>query len=316
MDISVVIPVYGCPSAVAPLHERLSAVLSDMGVEYEIIMVDDCDAMRSWDEVKAVALKDDHVKAIHFTRNFGQGCAITAGVHQAKGEWIIPMDCDLQDSPENIPDLYDKALEGHDVVFVRRRKRKESFIVRLFAKWYHSILSWFSEVDFDYDLGTYLIASRRAAQYYISSKDRGRDFGVYLMWLGFDHAFVEYEQEERFEGKSSYTFVKKWKYAIGIMTTFSNRILYVPVWAGAICALFSFGYIIYVFILYFVFNANPEGWSTITAALFFFGGTILSTLGIMGIYLGNIFDMSKERPLYAIQECINCDDHVHGKDDK
>ena len=306
MDISVVIPVYGCPEAVVHLHERLKNTLNLMGVEYEIIMVDDCDGMNSWDEIRKVALADKRVKAIRFTKNFGQGSAITAGVKQAKGDWIITMDCDLQDSPENIPVLYKKAMEGYDVVFVRRRQRKESFFVRLFAKWYHDILCWFSEVDFDYDLGTFLISSRRAADHYIVSKDRGRDFGVYLMWLGYKHTFVEFEQEERFAGKSSYTFVKKWKYAIGIMTTFSNRILYVPVWIGACAALFSFAYIIYVFVLYFAYDANPEGWSTITAAVFFFGGAILSTLGIMGIYLGNIFDMSKERPLYAIQEIINC----------
>ena len=300
------IPVYGCPEAVVHLHERLKNTLNLMGVEYEIIMVDDCDGMNSWDEIRKVALADKRVKAIRFTKNFGQGSAITAGVKQAKGDWIITMDCDLQDSPENIPVLYKKAMEGYDVVFVRRRQRKESFFVRLFAKWYHDILCWFSEVDFDYDLGTFLISSRRAADHYIVSKDRGRDFGVYLMWLGYKHTFVEFEQEERFAGKSSYTFVKKWKYAIGIMTTFSNRILYVPVWIGACAALFSFAYIIYVFVLYFAYDANPEGWSTITAAVFFFGGAILSTLGIMGIYLGNIFDMSKERPLYAIQEIINC----------
>ncbi len=306
MDISVVIPVYGCPAAIAPLHERLTNVLKSMNVSYEIIMVDDCDMMNSWAEVEKAALSDENVKAIHFTKNFGQGSAITAGIRQSVGDWVITMDCDLQDAPENIPDLYENALKGYDVVFVRRRQRKESLFVRFFAKLYHGILSWFSEVDFDYDLGTFLIASRRASDQYLASKDRGRDFGVFLMWIGFRHSFVEYEQFNRFEGRSSYTFMKKCKYAIGIMTTFSNRILYVPIWIGAIAALFSFIYIVYVFILYFVYNANPEGWSTITAALFFFGGAILSTLGIMGIYLGNIFDMSKDRPLYAIQDSINC----------
>ena len=306
MDISIVIPVYGCPAALVPLHERLSTVLTGMNVSYEIIMVDDCDKMNSWEEVQKLALKDEHVKAIHFTKNFGQGCAITAGVRMSSGDHIITMDCDLQDAPENIPDLYGKALEGYDVVFVRRQKRKESFLVRLFAKWYHNVLCWLSGVEFDYDLATYLIASRRAADYYISSKDRGRDFGVFLMWLGFKHTFVEYEQDRRYEGKSSFTFVKKWKTAVGIITTYSNRPLYVSIWVGVASAVFSFIYIIYAFVQYFVYNANPEGWTTVAAAIFFFGGAILSTLGLMGIYLGNVFDMSKDRPLYAIQETINC----------
>ena len=306
MDISIVIPVYGCPSALSPLHERLTKVLTKMNVEYEIVMVDDCDKMNSWEEVRKLAEADDHVKAIHFTQNFGQGCAVTAGVRQATGDWIITMDCDLQDAPENIPDLYSKAQEGYDVVFVRRRQRKESFMVRLFAKWYHDLLCWLSGVQFDYDLATYLIASKRAADYYRTSKDRGRDFGVFLMWLGFRHTFVEYEQNRRFEGKSSFTFIKKWKTAVGIITTYSNRPLYVSIWIGAACAIFSFFYIIYAFIQYYVYDSNPVGWTTMAAAIFFFGGMILSTLGLMGIYLGNVFDMSKDRPLYAIQESINC----------
>lgn len=305
MDISIVIPVYGCPAALVPLYEKLTSVLGGMNVTYEIVMVDDCDKMNSWAEVQKVANMDDKVKAIHFTKNFGQGCAITAGVRQAKGDWIITMDCDLQDNPEHIPDLYAKALEGYDIVFVRRRQRKESFFVRLFAKWYHDLLCLLSGVEFDYDLATYLIASRRASDHYIKSKDRGRDFGVFLMWLGFRHTFVEYEQERRFEGKSSFTFIKKWKTAVGIISTYSNRPLYVSIWIGGFSAVFSFIYIIYALIQYFVYNANPEGWTTVAAALFFFGGMILSTLGIMGIYLGNVFDMSKDRPLYAIQDTIN-----------
>ena len=133
MDISVVIPVYGCPTALVPLHDRLTTVLTKMNVSYEIVMVDDCDKMHSWEEVEKLARTDTHVKTIHFTKNFGQGCAVTAGVREASGDWIITMDCDLQDSPEHIPDLYNKALEGYDVVFVRRRQRKESFLVKLFV---------------------------------------------------------------------------------------------------------------------------------------------------------------------------------------
>ena len=305
IDISVVIPVYGCPTAIPALHERLTNVLTGMGVSYEIIMVDDCDKMNSWEEVKKVAEADTHVKAIHFTKNHGQGVAVTAGVHQSVGKWVITMDCDLQDAPENIPDLYAKANEGYDVVFVRRQQRKESFLVRLFAKWYHNVLAWLSGVDFDYDLATYLIASRRATDYYVASKDRGRDFGVFLMWLGFKYTFVNYEQGYRYEGKSSFTFVKKVRTAVGIISTYSNRPLYVSIWIGIVSAVFSFIYIIYAFIQYYVYDANPEGWTTVAAAIFFFGGAILSTLGVMGIYLGNIFDMSKDRPLFTIQETIN-----------
>ncbi len=306
MDLSVVIPVYGCPKAVSELHRRLVKTLSNMRISYEIIMVDDCDGMGSWDELKKVAESDGNVKIIRFTKNFGQGRAISAGISESSGDWVVTMDCDLQDSPEGIPDLYEKVKQGFDVVHVRRRARKETFLTRFFAHAYHRIVSYLSEVEFDYDLGTFLIASRRAADAFVASRDRGRDFGMYLMWLSYKHDFVELEQEERYEGKSSYTFRKKCRYALGIITTYSNRLLYIPIWVGALATLGAFVYIVIVFVSFFVFHANPEGWSTLVAAVFFFGGIILSTLGVIGIYVGNVFDMEKERPLFVIQETMNC----------
>ncbi|MCR5674250.1 MAG: glycosyltransferase family 2 protein [Lachnospiraceae bacterium] len=308
MEISVVIPVYGCPAAIPELHRRLTETLTGMGVEYEIVMVDDCDAMGSWDEVRKVAEADPRVKAIRFTKNCGQDKAITAGVRAATGNWIVTMDCDLQDAPENIPLLYRTVREkGCDVVFVRRHQRKDPLVVQWLSKLFHRIFSYFSELSFDYELGTFLIASKRAADQYRRSRDRGRDFTMYLMWLGYACDYVDLEHEWRFEGKSSYTFMKKWRYAVSAMTTFSNRILYIPVWVGMVAALGSVAYILFVLISYFAFHNNPEGWSTLAAAVFFFGGAILSTLGIIGLYLGNVFDISKDRPLYVIQESINCD---------
>lgn len=309
MDISVVVPVYGCPNAIPELHRRLVETLDKMGASYEIILVDDCDEMGSWEEVKKVALKDKRVKAIHFTRNCGQGRAVAAGVYKATGDWIVPMDCDLQDAPENIPILYDKVRQGGlDVVFVRRQKRKDSFIVQSLSKLFHKVFSYLAEIDFDYSLGTYLIASKRAADYFRKSRDRGRDFTMFLLWLGLKADYVEFEHDRRYDGKSSFTFRKKWEHAISTMTTFSNRILYVPITVGLAAAAGSVLYVLFVFAQFILKINNPEGWNTLAAALFFFSGLILSTLGVIGVYLGNIFDMNKDRPLYVIQEEINCDE--------
>lgn len=308
MDISVVVPVYGCPNAIQELHQRLVNTLKGMDKKYEIILVDDCDGMGSWNEIEKVAEKDKNVKAIQFTKNFGQGRAITAGVHYAHGEWIITMDCDLQDAPENIPLLYERAMKGYDVVFVRRQKRKDSFIVQTFSKLYHKIFSYLSGMSFDYELGTYLIANKRAIDYFRQSKDRGRDLAMYMMWLNFKSDYIELEHDWRYDGKSSYTFRKKWNYAIGVMTAFSNRILYVPIHIGLFSALISLVYLIYIFYSFFILKNNPEGWTALAAAIFFFGGLILSTLGVMGVYLGNIFDMNKSRPLYVVQKSLNVED--------
>lgn len=306
IDISVVVPVYGCPEAIPELVRRNTETLKGMGVGYEIILVDDRDGMGSWDAIKKEAFADEHVKAISLTRNCGQDKAITAGVAASRGDWVVTMDCDLQDAPENIPMLYEKVREQElDVLIVRRHDRKDSAIVQLLSKAFHKVFSYLSELDFDYELGTYLIASKRATDLYVHTKGQGRDFTMFLLWTGYKKGFVDLEHETRFAGKSSYTFSKKMEYALRAMTTFSNRILYVPVYVGAISAVGSLIYVLFVLISWVMHVGNPEGWSTLAAAIFFFGGLILSTLGILGIYIGNIFDVTKERPLYIVQERIN-----------
>ena len=306
IDISVVVPVYGCPEAIPELVRRNTETLKRMGVGYEIILVDDRDGMGSWDAIKKEALADEHVKAISLTRNCGQDKAITAGVAASRGDWVVTMDCDLQDAPENIPMLYEKVREQElDVLIVRRHDRKDSAVVQLLSKAFHKVFSYLSELDFDYELGTYLIASKRATDLYVHTKGQGRDFTMFLLWTGYKKGFVDLEHETRFAGKSSYTFGKKMEYALRAMTTFSNRILYVPVYAGAISAVGSLIYVLFVLISWAMHVGNPEGWSTLAAAIFFFGGLILSTLGILGIYIGNIFDVAKERPLYIVQEKLN-----------
>ncbi len=310
IDISVVIPVYGCPEALEELHRRLVHTLQGMEVTYEIILVDDCCPYGSWKYIEQICSRDRNTIGIRFSRNFGQMRAISAGVNAARGEYIITMDCDLQDVPENIPSLYSKVREGYDVVFARRKMRKDPIITRLWAKLFHKLFSYLSEIDFDYDLATYLIASKRAADCYRETQDRGRDFGMYLMWTGYRHAFVEFEHGERYAGKSSYNFSAKFKYAISTMTTFSNRILYIPIYIGAISSIASVAYLIYVIYTTLVLKNNPEGWATIVASVFLFGGLILSVLGIFGLYIGNIYDITKSRPLYIVQETLNSEAEI------
>ena len=308
MEISVVVPVYGCPEALPELHRRIVKTCEEMNVEFEIVLVDDHDGKGSWEEVEKIAVSDTRVKAIHFAKNFGQDRALAAGITVASGNWIVTMDCDLQDAPENIPLLYNKAVsEKLDVVFVRRQKRKDSAIVQLMSKQYHKMFSYLSELPFDYELGTYLIASSKATDYYKRSSGRGKDYTMFLLWLGLKHDFVELEHETRFAGKSSYTLRKKLKYGIDAIVTFSNRLLYIPLYIGALASVIALAYIIYVLVLYFAGIEQPEGWSTIIAFVCFFGGLLLDTLGIIGIYIGNLLDIAKNKTEYVIQDKINCD---------
>ena len=308
VEISVVVPVFGCPNAIPELCRRIVTTMEERGLSFEIILVDDRDGMGSWERIKAVAAADERIKGISFTHNCGQDKAVTAGVKQAVGQWIVAMDCDLQDAPENIPILYDMAVHGgNDVVFVRRQKRKDPLITRGLSRLFHRVFSYLSELPFDYELGTYLIASRRAVDQYCAARDRGRDFTMYLIWLDYKHDFIEFEHEKRYDGESSYTLGRRISYAVKMMTTFSTRVLFIPIHLGVISVIGSLIYLVYILVMYLSGIANPEGWNTLAAAVFFFGGAILSTLGIIGLYLGNVFDMTKNRPLYVIQETINCD---------
>lgn len=311
IDISVVVPVYGCPNAVPELCRRLIKTLEEMGIGFEIILVDDCDGMGSWDEIYKAAQSDRRIKGIRFTHNCGQDRAILAGVRQAKGEYLVAMDCDLQDEPEKIPLLYKTIKESKkDIIFVRRQKRKDSFFTLVFSKLFHKIFSYLSEIDFSYELGTFLITDRKASDYYRQTRDRGNDFTMFLLWTGFPCDFIELEHMNRYDGETSYTFSRKLKYAIRAMTTFSSRLLYLPIYFGFFITLFSVVYIVIIIVGQMFFSINPEGWSTLAAAVFFFGGVIISTQGIHGIYMGNIFDNTKNRPLYFVTEKLNCDDET------
>ena len=307
-EISIVIPVYGCPGAIPELHRRLKETLDNMKVTYEIIMVDDCDGQGSWEKIEQVAIIDKNVIGIRFAHNSGQDRAIAAGVKASKGDYVITMDCDLQDAPESIPLLYEKVISGNnDIVFVRRKQRKESIMTRFFSKAFHKVFSYLAEIKFDYEIGSFLIANRKAVNYYMQDKGRCRDFAMFMLWTNLKQDSIRLDHDDRFEGESSYTFKKKTELAIRSISAFSTRLLYIPIYIGFFTVIISVIYIIGVIVAKMVWNDQPLGWSTIAASIFFFGGLILSTLGIIGIYIGNTFDIVKDRPLYIIEEIINND---------
>ena len=308
VEISVVVPVYGCPGALPELHRRLTDALAGMGVSYEIVLVDDRCPKGSWGVVHQLAHDDAHVVAMRLSRNFGQACAITAGLDQAKGEWAVVMDCDCQDPPEFIPTLYAKALEGFDVVFARRVDRKDSRSTLAFSHAFYRMYSRLAETEVDPTIGNYSIASRRAIDAYLSMREQGRDYSLFMTWVGFEQATVDIEAEERFEGKSSYTFGKKVSLAIESITTHSTKPLTLAVkfgFAMAAAALIA----IIVLIVHSLIDPNvPMGWPSTIAAIVFVGGIIVSVMGVVGIYVGNTFAEAKHRPLYLVEEVVVSDD--------
>ena len=305
MDISVVIPMYGCRAAVNELHRRLCENLEKLTNSFEIIMVDDCCPQNSWEEIVKICEKDKRVKGIHLSRNFGQIKAITAGLDQSRGDWVVVMDCDLQDRPESIIELYNKAQEGYDVVFARRKGRKDTWLTKRLSKLFYKVYDYFTDGNFDSSICNFSISKRKVIDSYCRMREHNRAFVMFVRWLGFNLTAIELEADKRFEGKSSYNLKKKMKMAFEIITSQSNKPLLFSVKVGFFIALLSLIYIIYLVVRTLAFGDVLIGWTSIMASIYLATGILLCAIGVAGIYIGNIFEEAKNRPIYVISEILN-----------
>ena len=305
IDISVVIPVYGCRAAIPELHRRLCESLEKISKAFEIILVDDYCPQNSWEEIQKVCEKDKRVIGIHMARNFGQIRAITAGLDKSRGDWVVVMDCDLQDRPETIPELYQKAQEGYDVVFARREGRKDSAITKFLSKCFYKVYDYFTDGTFDSSICNFSISKRKVIDYYCRMREQNRAYTMFIRWLGFKQTATDMPAEERFEGKSSYNLKRKLKMAFEIITSQSNKPLLFSVKLGFVSAFLALIYIIYLVFREIILGDVLVGWTSIVASIYLMGGIILCAIGVVGIYVGNIFNEAKNRPLYVIDECLN-----------
>lgn len=304
MDISVVIPVYGCKACLEELHQRLTTVLSAITPSYEIILVNDACPQNSWEVIKQIALNDPHVKGIDLSRNFGQIRAITAGLHYAKGEWVVVMDCDLQDRPEEITKLYAKGQEGYDVVFSRRATRIDSFFKRLSARIFYWIYGYFTDGAFDGSIGNFSISRRMVMENYKRMGDQNRAFILFIKWMGFKSTVIDIEHSGRSSGKSSYTLRKQLRLALEVITTQSNKPLILSIRLGFGVSLLAFLYGVYMIARYLVYGISVMGWTSTIVSIYFVGGIILAQLGVLGLYLGYVFDQTKGRPSFIVREIV------------
>lgn len=299
------IPVYGCRAAIPELHRRLCESLEKISKAFEIILVDDYCPQNSWEEIQKVCEKDKRVIGIHMARNFGQIRAITAGLDKSRGDWVVVMDCDLQDRPETIPELYQKAQEGYDVVFARREGRKDSAITKFLSKCFYKVYDYFTDGTFDSSICNFSISKRKVIDYYCRMREQNRAYTMFIRWLGFKQTAIDMPADERFEGKSSYNLKRKLKMAFEIITSQSNKPLLFSVKLGFVSAFLALIYIIYLVFREIILGDVLVGWTSIVASIYLMGGIILCAIGVVGIYVGNIFNEAKNRPLYVIDECLN-----------
>ena len=305
MKISVVIPVYGCKAALNELHQRLIKSLSKITKDYEIILVDDYCPQNSWEVIEKICSKDKKVIGIKLSRNFGQIKAITAGLDICTGDYVVVMDCDLQDRPESIIELYKKLDEGYDVVFARREERKDSLITKLFSKLFYKVYEYFTNGTYDNSICNFSISRKAVIDSYCKLREQNRAFTMFIKWLGYKQTSIGLKADKRHSGKSSYNLKRKLKMAFEIITSQSNKPLIFSVTLGFIISVLSVFYIIFLIIKSIVTKDVLIGWTSIMASIYLMGGLILSAIGVVGIYIGNIFNEVKARPIYIIDKKLN-----------
>lgn len=305
--LSIVTPVYKSADCIEELYARLSKVLPQINEDYEIIFVNDGSPDNAWELIMQIANNDKKVKGINLSRNFGQHNAITAGLDYASGEWVVIMDCDLQDQPEEITKLYNKALEGYDIVLGKRVVRNDGFIKKTISFCFYKLFSYLSETKFDPSIGTFRLLSKKVVINYRKLNERLLFFGAMINWLGFKVTNIEIQHAERLTGKSSYNLRRKLNLAVNGILSFSDKPLRITIKMGVLLSLMALVFILFKVAQSLFLNTTALGWSSLIAAIGFSTGLIISVIGVVGLYVGRIFKEVKGRPTYICADIINID---------
>jgi glycosyltransferase involved in cell wall biosynthesis len=302
-EISVVVPVYGCADCLKALHARLTATLEALVPRYEVVLVDDRAGDGSWEVIENLAAADKSVRGVLLSRNFGQHAAITAGLGYARGDWVVVMDCDLQDPPEDIPRLYAKALEGFDVVFGRRTEKPVGRIRKELAVIYFRALRVFTHNPVDAQYGTFSIISKRVVHSFLQLRDLDRHYLMVLNWLGYEAAFVDYEPARRFAGESSYSLGKLLEHAADGLFFQTTVLLRWIVYLGFSLATIGAGLALYLGVARVAGQVYP-GWTSIIVVILVMCGFIILSTGITGLYIGKLFEQSRGRPIFVVDRVV------------
>jgi glycosyltransferase involved in cell wall biosynthesis len=305
VHISVVVPVLNESSLIQELISRVKLNIEKFTSDYEIILIDDGSSDDTWQLISMAAGNEKKIRGIKFSRNFGHHYAITAGLHKSSGDWVIVMDGDLQDRPEVIPDLYQKSQEGYEVVFVSRQNRPEKIYYRVAQKLFYLILNKLSGISFDSRQANFSIISRKVVEAFKDFPEYTRFYGSTILWLGFSKTFIEADHGNRHSGKSSYTLKKRLQLASDVILSFSERPLKFAIYLGLVISTVSIIGSAWIFTRTLKWGYSVLGWPSLIVSIFFFGGIILTVLGIIGIYIGRIFQQVKNRPLFIISSQIN-----------
>jgi polyisoprenyl-phosphate glycosyltransferase len=302
--ISVVSPIFREEGNVSEFCRRVTGVLSTITSDFEVILVEDGGGDNSWEIICQESKKDPRIKGIRFSRNFGQHYAISAGLDAADGDWTVVMDSDLQDRPEVIPDLLAKAKEGYEVVFVARQERPEGWLYKLAQRVFYSVFRYLAGTEYDPAHGNFSIISRKVLNDFRALHENLRFYGGILVWLGYARASISAPHGTRFAGDSVYTLGRRFQLAASIIVAHSDRPLRFSIGLGLLMALLSFLYGIYIVGRAMFGDVAIQGWASLIVSVYFVGGVILVVLGIIGMYIGKMYNETKRRPLYVVYQTV------------
>ena len=310
MLLSVITPCYNEEFVVEETYRRLTEVMARTGMDYELVFVNDGSRDKTYPLLMQLAEQDKAVKVIHFSRNFGHQCAVTAGINHCNGDLAVIIDADLQDPPEVILDMLEiQRNEQADVVYgVRKKREGESWFKLFTAKCFYRVLNKLSDVQFPVDTGDFRLISRRIIDEFNRLHEKNKYIRGLISWMGYKQVPCYYERKERFAGETKYPLRKMLKFASTGLLSFSKKPLKLAVWLGMLSVLVALVYAIVILIMRIL---HPEtfvtGWTSTIFMIIFFGGVQLLTIGVLGEYIGSLFDEAKDRPEYIISEKVNFD---------
>lgn len=301
--LSVVVPVYGSDEVLPELYQRTATTLEKITPEFEFIFVNDASPDNAWQVIKELASKDRRIRGINLSRNFGQYPALTAGLSASRGEWVVVMDCDLQDQPEAIEQMYRKAQTGFFVVVGSRQKRHDSFLRRFVSWGFYTTLNYLTGRHHDGTFANFGIYHRKVIDAVLSLHDHMRYFSVMVRWVGFKTATVAVQHAPRKGGKSGYSFRKLFSLATDIILAYSERPLRLIIKVGMVVVLGSGAYLAFVLGRVF-FAGSVSSFEILMGSLWLIFGLLSTMLGVIALYLGKTFEETKKRPVFVVQEEI------------
>lgn len=303
IDLSVVVPAYNEQAGLRAFHDRLSAVLASVNLTVEIVYVNDGSRDRTLSVMKALQANDRRVTIVDLSRNFGKEIALTAGLDHAAGTAVVVIDADLQDPPELIPTLYAELQRGFDMVYAQRKRRAgETLVKKMTAALFYRLMNRVASVPMPVDTGDYRIIGPRALRALRQLREQHRFMKGLFTWIGFRQRAILYDRDPRLAGTTKWNYWKLWNFALEGLTSFTIAPLKIASYVGTLTAVGAFIYGIVVVIRTLIMGRDVPGYASLMVVMLFLGGAQLLAIGIIGEYLGRVFDEEKRRPLYLTQD--------------